>query len=63
MDSNAPVIYDHVYLGKEKIDVKNNLACERNIVVGDVEEGFKEADIIVDETFNIKKSLPYAAGD
>jgi len=55
MDSKAPAIYDHVYLGEEKVDIKNNLACERNIVVGDVEEGFKEADIIVDETFNIKK--------
>ncbi len=55
MDSKAPAIYDHVYLGEEKVDVKNNLACERNIIVGDVEEGFKEADIIVDETFNIKR--------
>ena len=55
MDPNAPAIYDQVYLGEEKVEVKNNLACDRNIDVGDIEQGFKEADIIVDETFNIKR--------
>ena len=55
MDSKAPAIYDQVYLGEKKVDVKNNLACERNIAVGDVEEGFKEANIVVDETFSVQR--------
>ena len=55
MDPDAPAIYDYVFLGEEKIKVENNLACERNIEVGDVEEGFSDADIVVDETFSVQR--------
>jgi len=55
MDPEAPEIYDHVFLGEEEVKVENNLACERNIEVGDVEEGFRDADIVVDETFSVQR--------
>ena len=55
MKTNAPQIYDHVYLGEERVDINNNIACERNIEVGDIEEGFKEADEIVERTFSTQR--------
>lgn len=55
MSPDAPAIYDHVYLGEERVEIKNNLACERNIDVGDIEKGFKQADIIADETFEVQR--------
>jgi xanthine dehydrogenase molybdenum-binding subunit len=54
-EANAPQIYDHVYLGEERVDLNNNIACERNIEVGDMAEGFKEADEIVERTFNTQR--------
>lgn len=55
MSPDAPALYDHVYLGDDRVDIVNNLACDRNIDVGDIEEGFKEADIIADETFDVQR--------
>ena len=55
MASDAPKIHEQVFLGEEKIKVENNLACERNIEVGSMEEGFREADIIIDETFSVQR--------
>lgn len=55
MEANAPRIYDHVYLGEEKVDIKKNIACERDVEVGDIEEGFKEADVIVERTFSTQR--------
>ncbi|GAI60824.1 unnamed protein product, partial [marine sediment metagenome] len=52
MEADAPQIYDHVYLGEEKVDTKKNIACERDVEVGNIEEGFKEADVIVERTFS-----------
>ncbi len=55
LSDDAPPIYDWVYLGEEKLKVKNNIACERNIEVGDVEEGFREADIVIEKTFHTQR--------
>lgn len=55
MSPDAPAIYDQVYLGDDKVKINNNLACDRDIDVGDIEEGFKEADIIADETFDVQR--------
>ncbi len=55
MDPDALQIYDHVYLGEERVDINNNIACERNVDVGDIEEGFKEADEIVERTFSTQR--------
>lgn len=52
---NAPPIYDYVYLGEEKVEIKNNIACTRNIDVGDIDKGFKEAEVVVERTFNTQR--------
>jgi len=43
MKNGAPQIHDHV---------KNNLSAETHIRFGDIEQGFKEADIIREDTFD-----------
>ncbi|MDD3656977.1 MAG: molybdopterin-dependent oxidoreductase [Atribacterota bacterium] len=51
----APAIYEQVYLGDDKVKITGNLACERNIEVGDIEEGLRQADIIAEETFEVQR--------
>ena len=55
MENNAPKIYEHIYFGREKVDIKNNIACQRDIEVGNIDEGFKEADEIVENTFSTQR--------
>jgi len=55
LSEDAPSIYDYVYLGNEKVKIKNNIACERNIEVGDIEKGFKEADRVIERTFHTQR--------
>jgi len=45
------LIHDRVYIQDEEIPIKNNIACTREVVEGDIEEGFKEADVIVENVF------------
>src|SRR6056297_2575638 len=44
---NEP-IHDRVFLEDKEIKIKNNIACTREVVEGDIETGFKEADVIVE---------------
>ena len=52
MKDEVPPIHDYVYLGEEKVKIKNNIACTRDIEVGDMERGFEEADTVVERTFS-----------
>lgn len=45
------LIHDRVFLEDKEIRIKNNIACTREVVEGDIEAGFKEADIIVENEF------------
>ena len=45
------LIHDKVYLLDDEIIIKNNIACTRNIIEGDVDKGFAEADVIVENVF------------
>lgn len=51
MASGAVPIYDEILLGDKKLPIKNNIACHREVGEGDVEKGFKEADLIVEREF------------
>jgi len=51
MNATENLIHDHVYLEDEKIEIKNNIACMRELTEGDVTAGFKEADVIVENEF------------
>jgi len=56
MKPGATQLYEEVYLGDKKVDIKNNIACERNISVGDIEKGFEEADVTIEGTFNVQRT-------
>lgn len=55
MKPDTSQLYSYVYLGDKKIDIENNIACVRNISVSDIDKGFEEADVIVEETFNVQR--------
>ncbi len=51
MKEGGPLLHRTILFGQDEIQVKNNIAATREIVEGDVEKGFKEAEIIFEETF------------
>ncbi len=51
MAPGAVSIYDEILLGETKLPIKNNIACHRQVDEGDIEKGFKEADLIVEKEF------------
>jgi xanthine dehydrogenase molybdenum-binding subunit len=51
MKPNAPKIYDDIMLGDEIFPIEKNIACFREVSEGDVEKGFAEADLIVENEF------------
>jgi len=51
MEPGAPQLYEDVMLGDVTLPIENNIACAREVSEGNVEEGFKEADLILEETF------------
>ncbi len=51
MKAKDNLIHDKFYIKDKEFRVKNNIACTREIVEGDVETGFKEADVIVENEF------------
>jgi xanthine dehydrogenase molybdenum-binding subunit len=51
MAEDAPALHETVVLDGETLDVENNVATERELGVGDVDEGFDRADVVLEETF------------
>ena len=51
----AAPIYDTVLWGDKEIKVENNVACARQVEVGDVDRAFAEADVVVEGTFKTSK--------
>jgi xanthine dehydrogenase molybdenum-binding subunit len=51
MKPEAPQVYKEVMLGKISVPIERNIACETHSSQGDIEEGFEEADIIVENEF------------
>jgi xanthine dehydrogenase molybdenum-binding subunit len=45
------LIHEKVYLQEKEIKIKNNIACTREVNEGDIDAGFKEADVIVENEF------------
>ena len=50
MKPGAPAIYDNVLFGEDEIPIENNVACSREIVVGDFSQAAAEAAAIVEGT-------------
>ena len=55
MQPGAEALYDSVMYGDETIKIENNIACSRDVVEGDADKAFAEADIIVGGTFRTHK--------
>jgi xanthine dehydrogenase molybdenum-binding subunit len=55
MKPGAVPIYDSVMHGDKEIKIQNNIACERNIVEGDADKAFAEADVVVEGFFKTPK--------
>ena len=55
MKPEAEPIYDTVLWGEQEIEIRNNIACERQIEEGDPERAIAEADVIVEGTFTTSK--------
>jgi xanthine dehydrogenase molybdenum-binding subunit len=51
MKPGAPQLYDEVMLGDVRLPIENNIACPREVGEGDIETGFKEADLILEDEF------------
>ena len=51
MAPGAVSIYDEILLGEIKLPIENNIACHRQVGEGDVEQGFRAADLIVEREF------------
>ncbi|MFN2304671.1 MAG: molybdopterin-dependent oxidoreductase [Anaerolineales bacterium] len=56
MESGAPVIHDEQeYVNFDNSDASKNLAAQIRIDIGDVEQGFAEADHIFEEEYSVPK--------
>jgi xanthine dehydrogenase molybdenum-binding subunit len=55
LEPGAEPLYDTVLFGDKEIKIENNIACERLIEEGDVDQAFAEADIILEGTFSTPK--------
>jgi len=51
MSPEAPKVYDEIMLGDKVLPIENNIACQREVSEGDVEKGFAEADLVVENEF------------
>lgn len=55
MEADAEPIYDTIEWGPNTIEIKNNIACTRDVEEGDVDKAFSEADVIVEGRFKTQK--------
>ncbi len=53
MKDGAPQLYESIYLGDKKVEVKNNVGVVRNIDEGDCDGGFAKADRIFERDFEL----------
>jgi xanthine dehydrogenase molybdenum-binding subunit len=51
MRPGSPLLHETIKIGDEEKRIEDNIAVTKLITQGDVEKGFKEADIIVEEEF------------
>jgi xanthine dehydrogenase molybdenum-binding subunit len=51
MQNNAPKLYDEIMLGDNVLKIEKNIACRREVAEGNIEEGFAEADLVVEHEF------------
>ncbi|MFB3883965.1 MAG: xanthine dehydrogenase family protein molybdopterin-binding subunit [Thermodesulfobacteriota bacterium] len=55
MESDSPTIHESIVVGDEERKIEKNIAAWREISEGNIEEGFKEADVIVEDEFKTNR--------
>ncbi|MEM1677190.1 MAG: molybdopterin cofactor-binding domain-containing protein, partial [Nitrososphaerota archaeon] len=55
MEEGKPKIHEKIMLGNREIVVDRNIACRLEIQEGDVEEAFRNSDLIIERTFKTNK--------
>ncbi len=51
MAAEDNLIHEKVYLQDKEISIQNNVACTREVSEGDIDKGFEEAEVIVENEF------------
>jgi xanthine dehydrogenase molybdenum-binding subunit len=51
MGPGSPPVHESIFVGDEERKIENNVAAFREIAEGNIEEGFKQADVIVEDEF------------
>jgi len=55
MQPGAEPLYGAIWLGDKEIRIENNIACERRIEEGNIDQAFAEADVVIEGTFKTPK--------
>ena len=55
IQDGAPVIHRSARRGENSINIKNNIVGIRDIQIGDVEKGFREADLVIENVFKTSR--------
>ena len=55
IQDGAPVIHNIARRGQKIIEIKNNIVGMREIEIGNVEKGFREADLVIENTFKTSR--------
>jgi xanthine dehydrogenase molybdenum-binding subunit len=55
MQPGAEPLYEAVMLGDREIPIANNIACTRDILEGDIDAAFAQADVVVEGEFRTPK--------
>jgi xanthine dehydrogenase molybdenum-binding subunit len=55
MKSGSAALYDFIYFGREKVEIRSNIACEREIHVGEAQAAFPRSDYVFEETFQLQR--------
>jgi len=55
MKPGKPLLHETIILKDDEIRVENNIACRVEIVEGDIEKGFAEADVVLEREFRTNR--------
>ena len=55
MEAGQEPLHEEIILEDEVLKVENNVACRLEIEEGDIEEGFRESDVVVERTYRTNR--------
>jgi xanthine dehydrogenase molybdenum-binding subunit len=55
MEPDSAQLYEKVFFGDEEVPVKNNVACEREIIVGDTDQALASSDFVIEEEYELPR--------